>query len=90
VKERKGEITRESTRDGRERRHRRHRRERERERERERDSIVAFIRNPSVSLSATLMYRIGAEEGMRRTQKTTRKEERRERERERERENRAW
>lgn len=72
MKERKGEITREATRDGREKR-------RERKRGKERDSVVAFIRNPSVSLSATLVYRIRAVEGMRRTERTTGKERRRER-----------
>lgn len=43
---------------------------RERERGKERDSVVAFIRNPSVSLSATLVYRIRAVEGTRRTERT--------------------
>lgn len=50
-----------------------------REREEKRDSVVAFIRNPSVSLSATLVYRIRAVEGTRRTERTTGKERRRER-----------
>lgn len=49
-----------------------------REREEKRDSVVAFIRNPSVSLSATLVYRIRAVEGTRRTERTTGKERRRE------------
>lgn len=51
---------------------------RKRESERKRDSVVAFIRNPSVSLSATLVYRIRAGEGTRRTERTTGKERRRE------------
>lgn len=50
-----------------------------REREEKRDSVVAFIRNPSVSLSATLVYRIRAVEGRRRTERTTGKERRGER-----------
>lgn len=41
------------------------------EREEKRDSVVAFIRNPSVSLSATLVYRIRAAEGRRGTERTT-------------------
>lgn len=49
------------------------------EREEKRDSVVAFIRNPSVSLSATLVYRIRAVEGTRRTERTTGKERGRER-----------
>lgn len=49
-----------------------------REREEKRDSVVAFIRNPSVSLSATLVYRIRAVEGTRGTERTTGKESRRE------------
>lgn len=51
---------------------------RKRESERKRDSVVAFIRNPSVSLSTTLVYRIRAGEGTRRTERTTGKERRRE------------
>lgn len=46
----------------------------ERRREEKRDSVVAFIRNPSVSLSATLVYRIRAEEGTRRTERTAEEE----------------
>lgn len=46
------------------------RRKREGKRGKE-DSVVAFIRNPSVSLSATLVYRIRAVEGTRGTEKTT-------------------
>lgn len=66
MKERKGEIASEPTWDEREKR-------REGER-REEDSVVAFIRNPSVSLGATLVYRIRAVVGTRRTEKTTGKE----------------
>lgn len=46
-----------------------------RERKRKRDSVVAFIRNPSVSLSAlTLVYRIRAGEVTRATERTTQRE----------------
>jgi len=49
-----------------------------REREGKRDSVVAFIRNPSVSLGATLVYRIRAAEGTRRIERTTGRERERE------------
>lgn len=77
MKERKEEITREPTRDGREKRE-------TREKEMKRDSVVAFIRNPSVSLSATLVYRIRAGEGTRGAERTTEREGERARETERE------
>lgn len=60
------------------------RRKREGKRGKE-DSVVAFIRNPSVSLSATLVYRIRAVEGTRGTEKTTGKKRKGEGERARER-----
>lgn len=50
------------------------RRKREGKRGKE-DSVVAFIRNPSVSLSATLVYRIRAVEGNERNRENDREEE---------------
>lgn len=63
----KGRDNERTTRDGREKRE-------TREKEMKRDSVVAFIRNPSVSLSATLVYRIRAGEGTRGAERTIERE----------------